>query len=58
MIVLGSASIHHGIDAATRERWLIDYKAYQPYLPPFSPELNLIEIVWPHLKYRWRRFIN
>ncbi|OJB42638.1 transposase [Burkholderia ubonensis] len=28
------------------------------YLPPYSPELNLIEIVWRHLKYRWRRFIT
>ncbi|WP_415873359.1 transposase [Burkholderia ubonensis] len=27
------------------------------YLPPYSPELNLIEIVWRHLKYRWRRFM-
>ncbi|WP_105512331.1 transposase [Paraburkholderia sp. BL21I4N1] len=21
------------------------------YLPPYSPELNLIEIVWKHMKY-------
>ncbi|WP_175743780.1 transposase [Burkholderia ambifaria] len=26
------------------------------YLPPYSPELNMIEIVWRHLKYRWRCF--
>jgi transposase len=23
------------------------------YLPPYSPELNLIEILWRHIKYRW-----
>ncbi|MFL9856252.1 transposase [Paraburkholderia madseniana] len=23
------------------------------YLPPYSPELNLIEIVWKHAKYHW-----
>ena len=23
------------------------------YLPPYSPELNLIEIVWRFLKYKW-----
>ncbi|WP_257026768.1 transposase [Burkholderia sp. S171] len=28
------------------------------YLPPYSPELNLIEIVWKHAKYHWRRFIT
>jgi transposase len=27
-------------------------------LPPYSPELNLIEIVWKHAKYRWRRFVT
>jgi transposase len=58
MIVLDNASIHHSIDAATRERWLIDHKALLFYLPPYSPELNLIEIVWRHLKYRWRRFVT
>ncbi|WP_198388706.1 IS630 family transposase [Burkholderia ubonensis] len=58
VIVLDNASIHHSIDAATRERWLIDHKAHLFYLPPYSPELNLIEIVWRHLKYRWRRFIT
>lgn len=58
VIVLDNASIHHGIDVATRERWLIDHKALLFYLPTYSPELNLIEIVWRHLKYRWRRFVT
>jgi transposase len=26
------------------------------HLPPYSPELNPIEIVWKHAKYHWRRF--
>jgi transposase len=26
------------------------------YLPPYSPELNLIELIWKHAKYHWRRF--
>ncbi|WP_196800768.1 transposase, partial [Xenorhabdus nematophila] len=25
------------------------------YLPAYSPELNLIEIVWKQAKYDWRR---
>jgi transposase len=28
------------------------------YLPPYSPELNLIEIVWKNAKYHWRRFVT
>jgi len=28
------------------------------YLPPYSPQLNLIEIVWKHFKYHWRRFVT
>jgi transposase len=27
------------------------------YLPPYSPELNRIEILWKHAKYLWRRFV-
>ncbi|WP_198390005.1 transposase [Burkholderia ubonensis] len=58
VIVLYNASIHHGIDDATLDRWLIDHKAVLFYLPAYSPELNKIEIVWRQLKYRWRRFVT
>jgi len=26
------------------------------YLPPYSPELNLIEILWRFIKYQWLPF--
>ncbi len=26
------------------------------YLPPYSPELNLIEILWRFIKYEWIQF--
>ncbi|WP_080415598.1 IS630 family transposase [Burkholderia ubonensis] len=58
VIVLDNASIHHGIDEATRDRWLIDHKAVLFYLPAYSPELNKIEIVWRQMKFRWRRFVT
>ncbi|WP_157650281.1 transposase [Burkholderia ubonensis] len=35
VIVLDNASIHHGIDDATRDRWLIDHKAVLFYLPAY-----------------------
>jgi transposase len=28
------------------------------YLPPYSPELNRIEILWKQAKYYWRRFCS
>ncbi|WP_354670289.1 transposase [Janthinobacterium sp. SUN073] len=28
------------------------------YLPPYSPELNRIEILWKQAKYFWRRFVG
>lgn len=28
------------------------------YLPTYSPELNLIEMVWKHAKSHWRRFVT
>ncbi|WP_157379994.1 transposase [Burkholderia ubonensis] len=51
VIVLDNAGIHDGIDAATRDRWLMDRRALLFYLPVYSPELNKIEIVWRQLKY-------
>ena len=38
------------------QRKLIDWMAYRihlVYLPLYSPELNLIEIFWCEIKYRW-----
>ncbi|OXJ21431.1 transposase [Burkholderia sp. HI2714] len=58
VIVFDNASIHHGIDEATRDRRLIDHKAVLFYLPAYSPELHKIEIMWRQLKYRWRRFVT
>ncbi|KVC90727.1 transposase [Burkholderia ubonensis] len=34
----------------------MDRKTLLFYLPPYSPALNKIEIVWRQLKYHWRRF--
>jgi hypothetical protein len=50
-VVLDNARIHHNIPLETINRWLRDYSAMLVYLPPYSPELNLIEIVWTKLKY-------
>lgn len=57
VIVLDNASIDHSIDQATLDRWFIEHKTLVFHLPLYSPELNLIEIVWKHFKYHWRRFV-
>jgi transposase len=58
VIVLDDASIRHSIDQATLDRWFIEHKTLLFYLPPCSPAVNLIEIVWKHFEYHWRRFLT
>lgn len=55
-VVLDNAAIHHGIDQEIQDRWLTENRMLLVYLPTYSPELNLIEMVWKHAKYYWRRF--
>jgi hypothetical protein len=58
IVVLDKASTHHHIDQAKLDEWLIEHRLLLLHLPPYSPELNLIEIVWKHAKYHWRRFMT
>jgi hypothetical protein len=53
--VMDNASIHHHLDEHIREEWLL-HKFVPLYLPPYSPELNPIEIIWKQAKYHWRSF--
>ena len=56
IVVLDNASIHHNIDEEKEREWLIKNQLTLWNLPTYSPELNLIEIVWKHAKYHWRKF--
>lgn len=58
LIVLDNARTHHHIDPAKFDEWLVEHRLVLMYLPPYSPELNPIEVVWKHLKYHWRRFVT
>ena len=58
VVVLDNASIHHNLDKETIDRWFLEHRMVLFYLPPYSPELNLIEILWKHAKYHWRRFVS
>ena len=55
-IILDNPRIHHGPDDSLTLRWRQEFNTFLCYLPPYSPELNLIEILWKHAKYYWREF--
>lgn len=56
IVILDNASMHHHIDEEKQREWLIKHQLMLWHLPAYSPELNLIEIVWKHAKYHWRKF--
>ena len=41
------------IAPAHTNNWMTEKRLIVCYLPPYSPELNLIEILWRKIKYAW-----
>jgi hypothetical protein len=58
IVVLDNASIHHDIPKEKLDTWLFKHKLLLWHIPPYSPELNIIEILWKHAKYHWRKFTS
>lgn len=56
VIVMDQASIHTGTAVSERRAQWAERNVYLFDLPPYSPELNLIEIVWRFMKYQWIDF--
>jgi transposase len=56
IVVLDNASIHKHFEVEKINEWLIKHKPILWHIPPYSPELNIIEILWRHAKYHWRKF--
>ena len=56
VVVLDTASIHTSEECEERVPSWNTQGLLLKYLPPYSPELNLIEILWRHIKYRWVPF--
>ena len=53
IVILDNASMHTSrLFKSNIEKWE-EKGLYLLYLPPYSPELNLIEILWREVKYRW-----
>jgi transposase len=56
VVILDNASVHTSkAFLAARENWC-GYGVLVHYLPPYSPELNWIEILWRNIKYQWLSF--
>lgn len=52
-VILDNASIHTSAKFKDKlEKWTVRGLTVK-YLPTYSPELNLIEIVWRFIKYHW-----
>lgn len=58
LVVLDNATIHHNFEPQKLEEWLVEHRLVLMHLPPYSPELNPIEMVWKQAKYHWRRFVT
>lgn len=58
IVVLDNASIHKHFEVEKIDEWLSKHNLILWHIPPYSPELNIIEILWRHAKYHWRKFTS
>ena len=57
IVLIDNAGIHKGDLMEKKRRQWAKHGLYLYYLPPYSPELNRIEILWKRAKHFWRRFV-
>lgn len=55
VVVLDNAPVHHGRAVRKRRGAWQARGLYVFYLPAYSPQLNIAEILWRKLKYEWLR---
>ncbi len=53
IVIIDNASIHHSQTFQDESEKWEKRGLFLYYLPKYSPELNLIEILWKHIKYYW-----
>ena len=52
-VVLDNASVHKSAKFKEQSEKWVAKKVFVVYLPAYSPELNIIEILWRKIKYEW-----
>ena len=52
-VILDNASIHRSKKFMSRLPLWQEKQVYLCFLPPYCPELNLIEMLWKKVKYEW-----
>jgi len=58
IMLIDNAAIRKGEAMDSKRRHWAAQGLYLYYLPPYSPELNRIEILWKQAKYYWRKFCS
>jgi transposase len=53
LIVLDNAPVHRSAAFESQMKRWEEQGLYLLFLPPYCPELNLIEILWRKIKYEW-----
>jgi transposase len=53
LIILDNAPAHRGEEFEEELEELAELGIYVMFLPSYSPELNLIELLWQKIKYEW-----
>lgn len=56
LVVLDNASIHKSNEFKAKIEGWKEQDLHLYFLPPYSPELNKIEILWRKMKYEWMNF--
>lgn len=56
VVVIDNAPIHRSKKFMAKIKKWKEQDLWVYYLPPYSPELNRIEILWRFIKYRWLPF--
>ncbi|BAP57657.1 transposase [Thioploca ingrica] len=56
VVIIDNASIHTSNEFIENLPKWESRNLIIKYLPPYSPELNLIEILWRFIKYKWLPF--
>ena len=56
VVILDNSPIHRSKKFKAKIQEWREQDLYIFFLPPYSPELNLIEILWRRIKYQWLSF--